>query len=87
MLESRELESSKSRRNETEYDSISNQTNLDALEPLKPSSQEIYSLFGYSKGVLLLYLHFVTMAHALSQQRQTILSMSVTLRGDRTYLT
>ena len=60
---------------------------LDALEPLKASSQEIYSLFGYSKGVLLLYLHSVTLARALSQQRQTILCLSITLCGDHTYLT
>ena len=36
--------------------------------------------------VLLLYLHSVTLARALSQQRQTILSLSVTLRGDHMYL-
>ena len=87
MLASSQLELSKSRKTQTEYDSISSQKNLDALEPLKACSQEIYSLFGYSKGVLLLYLHSVTLAHALSQQRQTILRLSVTHRGDRTCLT
>ena len=86
MLASSQLESSKSRKTQTEYESISIQPNLDALDPLKASSQEIYSLFGYIKGLLLLYLHSVTLARALSQQRQTILILSVTLRGDRTYL-
>ena len=87
VLESSPLESNNSRNPRTEYDSISIQEHLDALELLKACSQEIYSLFGYSKGAWLLYLHSVTLARGLSQQRQTILRLSVTHRGDRTCLT
>ena len=57
VLESSPLVSNSSRNPRTEYDSISKNEHLDAQELLKACSQEVYSLFGYSKGVLLLYIY------------------------------
>jgi hypothetical protein len=70
VLESSPLVSNNSRNPRTEYDPISKNEHLDVQERLKVCRQEVYSLFGYSKGLFLLYLHSVTLARALSQQRQ-----------------
>ena len=68
VLESSPLVSNSSRNPPTEYDSILKSKHRNVQERHKACSQEVYSLFGYSKGVLLLYLHSVTLACALSQQ-------------------
>ena len=57
VLESNPLVSNSSRNPPTEYDSILKSEHWDVQERHKACSQEVYSLFGYSKGVLLLYIY------------------------------